>query len=137
MNHLPFLFYQHTNMIYKLFAGVMLSCILITGCSKTKTAVAVQEEAPAAIKALIKDYQAINVSDCGCHPFIKQYIWRNENVYMLGYNGALNVGFVCDWLPLFYNAAGQQFEIDGANSYQRYQDFLRDSQFIKTVWACE
>lgn len=128
------LFIKPTGMMYKLFAGLLLCCVLITSCSKNQTTI--QTETPQAIKELIQQYQT-NSPDCGCHPYIRQYLWRNENVYFLGYNDALNIGFICDWLPTFYNSDGQNFLLDGGYTYEKYQDFLRTSQLVRTVWACE
>ena len=120
--------------MFKLFAGLIVCCFLIIGCSKNQTAV--QAEAPEAIQELIKNYQ-MNDSGCHCHPYIRQYMWRNENVYMSGNNDALDIGFICDWIPIFYKSDGSKFELDGGYTYEKYQDFLKTSQFVRTVWACE
>jgi len=128
------LFYSN-SLISLIVTGLIICTMVISSCSKTE--VAVQTDTPQAVQQLVEDYKRTTSTGCGCHPYIKHYVWRNENVYMTGINDALNIGFVCDWIPTFYNSKGERFEIDGSYSYDRFQDFLRTARFIKTVWACE
>lgn len=90
-------------------------------------------EPPQAIKNLIQEFQSNN-PDCNCHPYIRQYIWRNKNVYVLGYNDELNIQYVCDWVPVFYDSNGHQFtQRTGYN----YLNFLEESSLIKDIWSCK
>ena len=119
----------------KFSLGLMLCCFFFAACKKTE--VVVQTEAPPAIQELVSNLKSFTVTSCGCHPYVKQYIWRNTNVYMEGINDDLNIDIICDWIPIFYNSDGKQFEIDGAYSYEGYQDFKRTGRYVRTVWACE
>lgn len=128
--------------INKCFAGrreilckalLSLMIISVVFCACTKKQIEVQAEAAQAIKELISNFE-INPSGCGCHPYISQYLWRNENVYVLAYNDSLNVGYVCDWLPTFYHSNGQKFSLGAANTYLK---FLKESRLVTNVWACK
>jgi hypothetical protein len=114
---------------------LMLCCIFFAACKKAE--VIVQTDAPPAIQELVRNLKSFTAAGCGCHPYVKQYTWRNTNVYMSGNNDALNIGYICDWIPMFYNSEGKRFEIDGAYSFERFQDFQQTSRYIRTVWACE
>jgi len=104
---------------------------LAFGCSKKQ--VQIQSTVPQAINDLIEDME-VNQPDCQCHPFISQYIWRNQNVYVVAINDALNIGYVCDWIPVYYDSNGQKFTVE--NGYF-YWDFLKDAQLVKEIWTCE
>ena len=104
---------------------------LAFGCSKKQ--VEIQSTVPQAINDLIEDMK-INQPDCQCHPFISQYIWRNQNVYVVAINDALNIGYVCDWIPVYYDSNGQKFTVE--NGYF-YWDFLKDALLVKEIWTCE
>ena len=115
----------------KAFIGLLLLCVFVFGCSKK--AVEVQTEVPQAINDLITDME-VNQPACECHPFISQYIWRNQNVYVVAINDALNIGYVCDWIPLYYNSKGEKFTVEAGYFYT---DFLNDSHLVKKIWSCE
>lgn len=117
-------------MMVKARLSLIIFCLLACACSKKQ--VEVQMEAPRAINDLIKDIET-NHPDCFCHPYISQYIWRNENVYVLAYNDQLNIGYICDWLPTYYNANGDIFTVQTGYTYDK---FLKDSRLIKKIWAC-
>ncbi|MFT3946081.1 MAG: hypothetical protein QM763_03825 [Agriterribacter sp.] len=116
------------------FKTVLFFMLAIAACKKNNDT-AIQQEPPAAIKGLIAQMQSDN-PDCTCHSLLRQYIWNNENVYVLSADDALNAaeGYVCDWIPGYYNAKGGQMSMEsGSESYQR---FLNQSTFVKTVWVC-
>jgi hypothetical protein len=118
----------------KIMAGIKLSlvisCLLAFGCSKKE--VEVQMETPQAVKDVIKDTEANNPG-CTCHPYISQYIWRNKNVYVSASNDQLNIGYICDWIPIYYNSNGEEFKMKTGYTYDK---FSKDSRLIKTIWAC-
>ena len=91
-------------------------------CSKEKLGI------PMAINDLILDLQ-LKYPACTCEPYIKQYVWRNEDVYVLAYKGP-----ACDWFPGFYHSSGRIFSLDPGYTYQA---FLQESRFEKTVWTCK
>lgn len=111
--------------------NLMMLCFLFCACSKKQTEV--EMEPPQAVKELIIDMEA-NPSVCTCHPYINQYIWRNENVYVLANNDSLNIGYVCDWIPVFYHSDGQEFKLKAGYTYEK---FLKESRLVKAVWVCE
>ena len=116
--------------INNIIVSVVISAFVF-GCSKKQ--VEIQSTVPHAINDLIEDMK-INQPDCQCHPFISQYIWRNQNVYVVAINDALNIGYVCDWIPVYYDSNGQKFTVE--NGYF-YWDFLKDAQLVKEIWTCE
>lgn len=120
-----------SNSILKALPGLLICCLLFSACSKVE----VQREAPQAIKDVIKDTE-LSAPGCNCHPLINQYIWRNENVYVLAYNDSLSIaeGYICDWLPTFYNSNGQVFTL---HENYTYETFLKEGRLIRNVWTCE
>lgn len=66
--------------------------------------------------------------NCSCQPWIKEYVWRGEQVFVKG-----NSGPACSWTPVFYDSSGGVFELPAGYSYD---DFSRDSRFIREVWSC-
>jgi len=66
---------------------------------------------------------------CTCDPYLDQYSWRNETVYVLLYGGP-----ACDWFPTFYTAKGQKFTLSPGYSFD---DFIQESVFTKSVWSCK
>ena len=88
-----------------------------------------QTTLPQTISDLTKDFE-VNHADCNCHPFINQYTWRNQNIYVLAYNDALDIGYICDWVPGYYDSNGQKFTVE---SGYFYQDFLKDSHLTKEI----
>jgi hypothetical protein len=108
--------------VFILFLTLIIFSLFFYSCSKEKI------EAQKPIKELIVDLKSKN-PNCTCEPYINQYVWRNENVFVLGYKGP-----TCDWFPTFYDTNGQKFTLDSGYSYDA---FLQESTFIKNVWTCE
>lgn len=108
--------------VFIVFLTLVLFSLFLYSCSKEKI------EAPKPIKELILDLKSKN-PNCTCEPYINQYVWRNENVYVLAYKGP-----ACDWFPTFYDSNGQKFSLDTGYSYDA---FLQESTFIKNVWTCK
>jgi hypothetical protein len=127
-----------TKLIFKPLPKLMIFYFLFFGCSKGQTEVQKKEieveiEIPQAVKELINDFK-VNQPNCSCNPYIVQYIWRNENIYVLAYNGSSNTGYICDWIPTFYHSDGQKFTLESGYTYEK---FFNDSRLIKTVWSCK
>lgn len=95
---------------------------LFFSCSKESI------DTPKQIEILISDLKSAN-PDCTCEPYLNQYLWKNETVYVLGYKGP-----TCDWFPIFYNSNGQPFTLEQGYTYER---FLQESSFQRTVWRCK
>ncbi|HRH50245.1 MAG TPA: hypothetical protein PLP23_15920 [Panacibacter sp.] len=83
----------HRSIYLKNIIVLALVCLLGFGCSKKQ--VEMQTTLPQTISDLTKDFE-VNHADCNCHPFINQYTWRNQNIYVLAYNDALDIGYICD-----------------------------------------
>jgi len=127
----PIMTRSHLCKYINIIIVLVVISALAFGCSKKQ--VQIQSTVPQAINDLIEDMK-INQPDCQCHPFISQYIWRNQNVYVVAINDALNIGYVCDWIPVYYDSNGQKFTVE--NGYF-YWDFLKDAQLVKEIWTCE
>lgn len=67
--------------------------------------------------------------NCNCLPYVNEYLWKGEVVYVLAYAGPN-----CDWFPSFYNAGGSMFDLPDGYDYDR---FIDNSQFVRRVWTCE
>ena len=113
----------HMNKLYFVIAVI---CFHTLGCSKRS--VETQADPPQAIKDL-----QLDAGDCFCHPYVNQYIWEGQNVYVLLINSALNIGYFCDWYPVFYHSDGQKFPLPDGYTNERFFD---NSRFVKTVWSC-
>lgn len=103
-----------------LLALLVFSSIFYS-CSKEEV------EAPDAIKQLIADIKAQS-PNCACDPYLDQYSWRGEPVYVLAYKGP-----TCDWAPAFYDANGQTFTLPAGYSFDQ---FLQESTRVKNTWTC-
>lgn len=104
---------------------IVVVIVLITGfiaCSKnTKEE---QQQVPPSIQKIITDN-----SRCMCLPYIKEFSWRGEVVYLLGFRGP-----ACSWFPSYYDASGATITMAAGYTLN---DFLSETQFIKTVWQCD
>ncbi len=108
--------------VFFVFFTLIIFCLFFYSCSKENI------EAPKPIKELILDFKSKN-PDCTCEPYINQYVWRNETVYVLAYKGP-----ACDWFPTFYDLNGRKFTLSAGDSYDK---FLQESTFSKNVWTCK
>ena len=91
-------------------------------CSKENTEVSDQ------VNKLTESLKSQN-PNCKCEPYLSQYLWRNETVYVLGYKGP-----ACDWFPIFYNSDGREFTLQVGYTYEK---FIQESTFIRNVWSCK
>ncbi|HTE13427.1 MAG TPA: hypothetical protein VK645_20750 [Chitinophagaceae bacterium] len=111
--------------IFRLFLGFIACAAICCSCSKNQ--VVVLEAVPDPITAVIQDLKTQNPT-CICEPYMNQYIWKNENVYVLAEKGAY-----CNWAPVYYHSNGERFEVKTGYTYDK---FLQESQLVKNVWTC-
>lgn len=97
--------------------SIILIFILFSSCSKK------QVDIPILLKNQIQTYE-----ECHCNPLINQYIWNKKVVYVQTSN-APN----CDTENLFYDEFGVQFQLQ---SNMKFEEFLKEANFIKNVWTC-
>lgn len=107
---------------FKILSTLIFLGPLFLSCSKESI------DIPKEIEMLISDLKSTN-PDCTCEPYLDQYLWRNETVYVLGYKGP-----ACDWFPVFYDSNGQPFTLESGYTYNT---FLQESNFQRTVWRCK
>lgn len=67
--------------------------------------------------------------DCTCDPYLDQYSWSEEVVYVLAYRGP-----ACDTRVSYYNELGKEIKMDPGYTHP---DFLRDGRFVKNIWTCK
>ena len=67
--------------------------------------------------------------DCICEPYMNQYTWKGQTVYVLAYKGT-----ACDWIPAYYNENGVRFNMAAGSSFDK---FLQESHFLKNIWTCK
>lgn len=110
---------------YRPLRTVLLALLVFSSifysCSKEDV------ETPEAIKDLITDIKAKS-PNCACDPYLDQYSWRGEPVYVLAYKGP-----TCDWAPAFYDANGQGFTLPAGYNFEQ---FLQESTRVKNTWTC-
>lgn len=102
----------------KVYSSLLLLSLVFYSCSKEKSGT------PEAIKELMAQN-----ANCICDPYINQYLWRQQKVYVLAAKGP-----ACDWQPAYYRENGEEFSMVAGYSLD---DFLRESQLLKEVWACK
>ena len=64
--------------------------------------------------------------DCTCNPFIDQYLWKGQVIYLSSCGGP-----ACDCTTLFYNKNGERIEMIINND-----KFREESTFIRNIWTC-
>ncbi|MGC4099785.1 hypothetical protein [Ferruginibacter sp.] len=102
---------------------ILLSLCLMaifTACSKSTDQTAMM---PPALEKVIADN-----SNCICEPFIDQYQWRGQVVYLLAYKGP-----TCNWIPGYFDKDGVVITMPAGYTLD---NFLQESSFTKAVWKC-
>jgi len=106
------------NAILKACLSFVISIVFFYSCSKDKI------DAPDAIKALIAKY-----TNCECEPFIDEYTWRREIVYLSACGGAL-----CNCKTLYYDKDGTEFQMDSGYTPD---NFRQEATLLKHTWTCK
>jgi len=104
--------------MFKVYLRLILLSLFFYSCSKQKL------DAPEAIKELISK----NTS-CTCEPYIDQYFWRGQTVYVLASKGP-----ACDSRPVYYNENGEEFNMDLGYTFE---SFRQEGHFVKNIWTCK
>lgn len=78
---------------------------------------------PLVIRALISEG-----SDCLCEPYINEYKWRNQTVYLSSCRGPM-----CDCMALYYNAAGQSITMPAGYFLE---NFRLEAELLREIWRC-
>ena len=112
-----------------IYLTVFMIAVLFAGCNKT---VEVDQSTPPAITQLV-DEMIHNNPSCNCHPYLDHYIWKGMNAYVVAVNDALNIGYVCDWIPVIYGSDGKQVPIQPGYTLARIKS---EGRFIGNVWTC-
>lgn len=108
--------------MYKTYLPLFVFIFFFLSCKKESN-----ENSPS-LNNLISEIAKEN-PDCTCEPYIDQYEWKGQIVYVLGYKGP-----ACDWFPTYYNENGVEFTMAAEYSLD---DFRADSEFRKNVWNCK
>lgn len=110
--------------MYKHFFGFCLLLSVVTtlsSCDKSQETVA--KDIPPAIQALIAQN-----SSCTCDPYIDQYEWKGQTVYVSSCKGP-----ACLCSASFYDAAGNPL---GEGQSLSLNTFRQEARFIGNVWSC-
>ena len=78
-------------------------------------------------EAVIVEVKAKN-TDCTCDPYISQFIWKGQTIYVLAYAGP-----ACSWTPGYFDASGQPIT---QPPWESNEAFARESKFIRLIWTC-
>jgi hypothetical protein len=70
-----------------------------------------------------------NNNNCACEPFIDQYFWRGQTVYIFTCKGP-----TCLCAVSFFNEKGETLELEPGYTFS---DFHQESKLIKNIWTCE
>jgi hypothetical protein len=111
-----------SNCICKIACYLLIFSLFLYACSKENTGNS------KVVTELIQNIKSQN-PNCACNPLINQYSWRNKIVYVASYKEAN-----CDWVPVFYDSDGQEFNMAAGYTYAQ---FLQESMFINNVWTCK
>lgn len=106
------------SMRNKLFFTITFLALLFSSCKKNGLNNA---EVPEKIRQL-------ETKNCTCDPYINQYTWRGQTVYMQGFSGP-----ACNWYPLYYNQDGDKITMTTGYTLN---DFEKEASFIREVWKC-
>lgn len=98
---------------------LVLSVLFFSECSKENQNL---QNLPDSLKEIIA-----KTTDCSCNPFINEYEWRNETVYVSSCGGP-----ACDCYSFYYDENGEQIKMDSASSF----NFQDSAKLIKHVWSC-
>lgn len=101
----------------KFLFTIFVPLLLITGCSKEDLGL------PAPLLALTES------GACGCDPFIDEYVWKGETVYIYSCRGPN-----CNCMVLYYDQEGELFS---QPTGYRFEDFLAEASFVRNVWTCD
>ena len=66
---------------------------------------------------------------CTCLPYINQYSWRGQTVYLMGFRGP-----TCNWTPAYYDKNGNPIVME---SDYTLDEFLVESLMVRVVWECQ
>ena len=73
----------------------------------------------------LKSY-TLAISNCGCDPFIDEYQWKDQVVYLQSCRGSN-----CACGVAFYDVKGEKIKTEIT-----YDQFKLESTFIKNAWTC-
>ena len=91
---------------------------VFTACSKRSNF----DKVPGPVQALIDS------ATCVCEPYVRQYLWRDQTIYLWGYTGP-----TCNWIPGYFDAEGKPVVM--AENYNLYE-FLEEASYVKLIWEC-
>ena len=101
---------------YSIVSFIFCSLFLVNACTKSKVT-----DLPDSLKTY-----TLLISHCNCDPFIDEYRWKGETVYLQSCNGPN-----CDCTTTFYNDKGVKMNLN-----MTYDQFRLESTFIKNAWTC-
>jgi hypothetical protein len=96
---------------------VLLACSVLFSCTKNKQGL------PEPLHEVIRSQ-----TDCSCEPYINEYRWREQTIYVLAYKGP-----ACTWIPTYYDGKGNIFNMEQGYTLD---DFLGESSLIRHTWSC-
>ena len=103
-----------------ILAGVVL--LYAAACSK-KNGPSTDVPLPASLQKMIAQD-----TNCTCSPYLKEYVWRNQVVYLQGCAGT-----ACNCFSLYYTAEGEPIEMPAGYTVD---NFLAEAPLVKIVWSC-
>ena len=110
--------YQCRNFIPLTLLHIFLVSLLVSACMKNSL------ETPEPIKQIIA-----RQTSCTCEPFIDQYTWRGEAVYVESCSGP-----TCFCGVVYYDKEGKSITMPQGYTFN---DFRLEANFVRNVWRCE
>lgn len=101
-----------------------LLALALFACSKKKD----NNKLPAPLQAF-----ADSTTNCICSPFINEYRWKDQTVYVLSAYGDASIA--CDGIPVYYDKDGNK--ITSMTGTYDFTQFLQESKLIRTAWRCK
>jgi hypothetical protein len=98
--------------------------LAVFACSKKKD----NNKLPAPLQAF-----ADSSANCTCSPFINEYAWKEQKIYVLNAFGDASIA--CDGIPVYYDKDG--IKITSMTGTYDLTQFLLESKLIRTAWRCK
>jgi len=109
---------NQTITMHKVFFILLFSSVVLISCKKD------YENIPPALRYITSEHPG-----CICEPYLNEYLWRNQTVFVL-----LEAGIACDTRPIFYNENGEEFNMEQGYTFEMFQ---QESVLVKRIWTCK
>ncbi len=104
--------------LVRIAKGLIIASLFLPSCKKEI------KELPASLKEIIE-----NSKSCICSPYINQYLWKGKVTYLASCGGP-----ACSCTRTYYDTEGAVIVMPTGYTFD---NFSKESTFVKTVWSCD